>query len=259
MKKIVVLLIIVIAYTAFQENSVTYADDITLVADEWCPYNCSPNTDSPGFMVEIAQYTFERAGYTIKYAIIPWTRAIHGTRTGMYDGIVGVGREEAPDFIFPDLELGLAAHAFFVKNGTSWKYTGLESLEQISLGVIKDYSYGDLYEIYIKPNEGNDKKIQTVTGATGLMQNTKKLMMGRIDALVEDPSVFQYFLKQTKVPNHFVEVGVAYKEKVYIAFSPKHADGKKYAKILSDSMQELRSTGKLNEILKKYELYDWIE
>lgn len=259
MKKIVALLILVIVHTAFQEKPVTSADVITLVADEWCPYNCSPNTDTPGFMVEIAQYAFERAGHTIEYTIIPWSRAIQGTRTGRYDGIIGVGRDEAPDLIFPDHELGLAAHTFFVKQGTSWKYTGLDSLEQISLGVIKDYSYGNFYEIYIKPNEGNDKKIQTVTGETGLMQNTKKLLVGRIDALIEDRSVFQYFFKHTKIPNHFLEAGIAYKEKVYIAFSPIHSDAKKYAKILSNAMQELRANGKLNEILIKYSLYNWIE
>ena len=259
MKKFMLFLAMTAVLTAFIETSPTHADVITLVADEWCPYNCTPDTDHPGFMIEIAQYAFEQAGHTIVYATMPWARAIQKTRSGKYDGIVGAGREETPDFIFPGHELGLAAHAFFVKRGASWKYAGLESLEQISLGVTRGYSYGNLYEIYIQPNEANVERIQIVSGETALMQNIRKLMLERVDAIIEDRTVFEYYLHQTKTPNRFSEAGVAYLEKVYIAFSPKNPDADKYARILTNAMMALRVSGKLTAILEKYGLHDWAE
>ena len=259
MRKITIIVTMIVALTALHDHPVAYADVITLVADEWCPYNCTPDTDHPGFMIEIAQYAFEQAGHTIAYTTIPWARAIQKTRSGQYDGIVGTGLDETPDFIFPEHELGLAAHTFFVKQGASWKYTGLDSLEQISLGVTRGYSYGNLFEVYIQPNQGDPERIQIVSGETGLMQNIRKLLLERVDAIIEDRSVFQYYLHQTKNTNRFSEAGVAYLEKVYIAFSPKNPSAKQYARILSNAMMALRASGKLTEILERYGLHDWAE
>jgi polar amino acid transport system substrate-binding protein len=133
----------------------------------------------------------------------------------------------------------------------------LASLEEISLGVIRDYSYGNLYETYIEPNKADGKRIQMVSGAVGLMQNIKKLLAGRIDALIEDRAVFQNFLYQANIPDQFTEAGVAYEEDVYIAFSPSHPHATKYAGILSSAVAELRASGKLATILRKYGLNDW--
>jgi polar amino acid transport system substrate-binding protein len=138
MKKIFLFVFMIAAFTVLETDPAKGDDFITLVADEWCPYNCAPNTDTPRFMIEIAQYAFERLGHTIRYEKIPWARAIRGTREGQYDGIVGAGREETPDFVFPEHGLGRAVHVFYVRQGEAWKYSGLASLEQISLGVVRD-------------------------------------------------------------------------------------------------------------------------
>jgi len=42
--------------------------------------------------------------------------------------------------------------------------------------------------------------------------------------------------------------------KAYIAFSPKLQTSKKYAKILSKGMVEIKESGQLDEIIKKYKL-----
>lgn len=44
---------------------------------------------------------------------------------------------------------------------------------------------------------------------------------------------------------------------VYMAFSPKGNNSKKYAAILSKGMIEIRENGTLKEILAKYGLKDW--
>jgi polar amino acid transport system substrate-binding protein len=232
------------------------AEEIVLAADEWCPYNCAPDDDHPGFMIDIAKYAFAKAGHTVRYELLPWARAIVWVREGIYQGIVGAGRDETPDFIFPDIELGKATHTFYIKKGGSWKYEGVASLQAISLGVILDYSYGNLYEDYIRPNVKSGR-IQVIGGKNALGLNVKKLLHGRIDALVEDAAVFQHHLYATRTPNEFIDAGVAHTEEVYIAFSPNVDQSRAYAKILTDAMIELRSTGKLYDILSKYGVNDW--
>ena len=233
------------------------ATEILLVADPWCPYNCEQTDTHPGFMVEIARHIFEKCGHTVKYINVPWARAIYGTREGQYDGIIGTGRDETPDFVFPDIEQGLARHTFYVKKGNPWRYDGLDSLEDITLGVIKNYSYGNLFNQYIQPNQHNPKRVQVVSGENGLALNIRKLMENKIDALIEDRAVFQHHLRQTNTTDPFEEAGVADREKVYIAFSPNMKKAETYADLLTRGMKTLRESGKLSEILKKYGLQDW--
>lgn len=234
-----------------------YADDILLAADSWCPYNCGETDPDPGFMVEIARQVFEKNGIRVTYVTVPWTRAIHGTRTGQYDGIVGTGRSETPDFVFPGIEQGLACHTFYVKKGNAWRYDGPASLDQVTLGVIRHYSYGLLFDTYIQQHKNDPARVQVISGESGLALNVRKLVANRIDVLIEDRSVFQYFLHQTGVPDEFEPAGIAGLEPVYIAFSPNLADAPRYADILTREMIALRKSGALSDILKTYGLEDW--
>ncbi len=236
--------------------SVVRADEIVLVADKWCPYNCAPGDELPGFMVDIAEYAFAKQGHTVRYQLLPWARAIATVRDGLFHGIIGTGRSETPDFVFPSIALGQASQTFYTRKGFSWSYEGLDSLNRITLGVINGYSYGKLLEHYIKPNT-DSKRIQIVSGKTALKQNIEKLTLGRIDALIEDKNVFQYHLHARAAPNEFSAAGVAYTENVYIAFSPKLEQAQVYAALLDKAMTVLRKQGELQAILDKYGLDDW--
>jgi polar amino acid transport system substrate-binding protein len=254
MKKFIISLIILseVVFCSF-----VMADEILLVADEWCPFNCRQDSEKKGFMVEIAEYSFAKKGHTVKYVTVPWKRAIFGTRNGQYDGIIGAGKYETPDFIFPGIEIGLSRHTFYVKKGATWKYSDIKSLENITLGVINNYSYGNLFNEYIEPNKNNPEKVQIVSGENALALNIKKLQIGRIDAVIEDQAVFKHYLHRTKTQNEFLEAGLAYIEAVYISFSPQLKKANEYADILTGGMKELRKSGKLAKILKKYGLDDW--
>jgi polar amino acid transport system substrate-binding protein len=165
--------------------------------------------------------------------------------------IRGAGRTETPDFVFPDIELGLARHTFCVKRGNPWRYGGLDTLKTITLGVIKNYSYGDLFEVYIEPNQDNPKRIQVISGEQGLALNIQKLEENKIEAIIEDRAVFEHYLQETNISNNFSEDGIAYMEEVYIAFSPKLKKAQAYAAILTQGMNALRKSNRLAEILQK--------
>jgi polar amino acid transport system substrate-binding protein len=161
------------------------AAEISLVADEWCPYNRTPGNANPGFMVEIAQYGLAKADHTVNYKIVPWTRAINEVRQGKYDGIIGAGRKETPDFVFPEQEQGQASHTFFVLKNNAWRYQDLASLASIRLGVIQDYSYGNLYQNYILPHQQDRQKVQILLSSTvplckGVMRYSKHISRSQV-------------------------------------------------------------------------------
>ncbi len=236
---------------------------ITLAADEWCPYNCVPNSEKPGYMVEIAKAVFEPKGIKINYQVMPWERAIEDARKGTYDGIIGARVDDAPDFVMPSESLGYTTNTFYVKAGSKWQYEGLGSLESVSLGVIDGYSYEKELDKYISDNSGNSARIQSISGDAGLEQNFKKLEQGRIDVYLEDLNVAQKYIAdhslwgKLKVAGQ--EVTNVKEHYVYISFSPFIKESRYYAETLSEGIKELRASGKLKEILDKYNVQDWID
>ncbi len=231
------------------------ADEITIVADEWAPYCGKPDSTQPGYGIEIAQHVFEAAGHTVLYKIVPWGRAIMYTRTGRYNAIIGAGKEDAPDFVFPEEEFGMYKNSFFSKRGRTWAYEGLESLRTIKIGAINAYSYGDELDKYLKENP---QRVQYVYGSDPLTQNIGKLLHNRFDVLIEDENVMLQKIKEMGVADKIVNVGVTSGiGKLYIAFSPKIAKSKEYAEILTKGIRKLKDSGELEKILAKYGLTYW--
>lgn len=229
------------------------ADIITLRADVWEPFVGTPGSSSQGYMIEIAQKVFTEAGHTVDFQEMPWNRAIGAAKAGQINAIVGAFKSDAPDFIFPDNELGISKTAFFVLNDGNWKYDGVSSLKDVKLGIISGYSYGDEVDAYIKKGENVDVSF----GDNALDVGIKKLIGKRIDTFAEDESVMLAYLKKTGQSDKLKSVGYLPSENVYIAFSPVNPKSKEYAKILSDGIAKLRASGELAKIMAKYGLKDW--
>jgi len=233
------------------------AATITLVADVWCPYNCEPGSDKPGFMIEIAQKVFGEAGHTVDYRNMPWSRAIDESRKGRFDGIIGAAKDDAPDFIYPGNPLGVSTSVFAVRKGDPWKFTGIDSLAGVAVGTIQDYSYSEEFDAYVAENDKDSSKIQVATGEDALNINIRKLEAKRIGALVEDGYVLEYELGVQGKAGTFDIAGDLGASDLFIAFSPAKPESAGYAKLLGEGVAKLRASGELATILARYGVKDW--
>jgi polar amino acid transport system substrate-binding protein len=236
-------------------------DQIILVADEWCPYNCSPNSESKGYMIDLATQILGESGHAVKYMALNWSRSIIKAREGKYHGILGACKAEAPDFIFTKEPVGLVDSHFWVKEGDPWRYKGVQSLKDRWLGIIQDYDYGKKLGEYIKKNSGKFA-VQVRAGDDALDILIRKLEHGRINTLNEDKNVFLYKVKMLGKQNMFEDAGhdltPVEANYVYIAFSPFYLKkSSEYAKILNEGLIRYRKNGKLQKILSTYGLTDW--
>lgn len=236
-------------------SALCFSQTIHLVADEWCPYNCEPESGKVGFMVETARIIFKRKGYKLKYTTLPWPRAITETRRGNYDGVIGALYTDAPDFVFPENKQGSSRNCFYALNSSEWTYSDPESLKSIDLGVINSYSYGPALDKYIQNNL--KKNVFQISGKDDLIKRLIKLMhLGRIDAFVEAETVMDYYLHEHFIlKNNIRKVG-CFSDPVglYIAFSPKNDKSEQYARMLSEGIDHLRKSGQLAIIMKRYGL-----
>lgn len=237
---------------AIAENKV-----ISIRTDLWCPYACSPQSSSPGFMIEISKFILEKNGYTVDYQTLNWARSITETREGKFSAIIGAAKSDAPDFIFPDYSLGQATFRLFGKKNSTWKFTDETSVKNKKIGVINGYTYDELTTQFI--NKKNPSFL-VISGDSPLEQLIKMLENGRIDALYEDPLVFQETLnKMKRKSSEFKDLGAiqAYEQPLFIAFSPKYKDADKVKKLFDQEIVQMRKSGELKKILTKYSVKDW--
>jgi len=189
---------------------------------------------------------------------MPWTRALKQTRAGKYVAVVGVYKEDAPDFLFADY-LGTSTMIFYGRKNSTWKYDGINSLESIKLGAVIDYAYSPEIDKFIAENN-KTMKVQLVSGEEALEKNIKKLLKKRIDVFIANEKVFGYHIKQTnRSLNDFKNCGILSIDKVHIAFSPKNSNSKSYVEEINKGVKMLRTSGELKKILNKYNVQDWIK
>jgi len=234
--------------------------EIIIGADIWCPYNCAPeNKDKPGFMVELAQIIFARHGIKVRYEVMPWSRAKIQVSLNKIQGLIAGTpsntQDQQPPLIFSQQEQARMQNSFFTLKGSRWQYQGVASLANINLGVIQGYDYGPLIQLHVNTS----KRVHIITGNDPLERLIQMMKWGRIDAILEDESVFKYQAQRLG----FNRYRVAGKDgtpvesnNLYIALSPNDLS-LEYARMLSQGMNDLRHSGELDVILARYGLKDW--
>lgn len=240
------------------------ADTLTLVSPDWCPLVCESGrpgvlAKEPGAVVEIVRAIFEEKGHRIVYSAPPWSRAIFATRKGSYTGILAAMKNDAPDFIYPEEEIGLNRMCFYVKAANPWRYQGVESLTTVVLGVIQDYAYdnGEVDDYIKKSRAAANSQVQTVASKTGLEQNFNNLEIDRITVILDECRVVDWYLRNNNLTGTYQQAGCLAEVKMYVAFSPALEQSARYAALFSQGIRALRRSGRLQAILAKYGLKDW--
>jgi polar amino acid transport system substrate-binding protein len=76
MKKVIMIMLAI----ALMVPMVAGAETINIVSDEWCPYNCVPGSDRPGFGIEIAMEAYAPHDIQVNYTTQDWDAAVEDTK-----------------------------------------------------------------------------------------------------------------------------------------------------------------------------------
>lgn len=234
------------------------AETITIRADSWPPYNDDPKDPKAGYMIEVLREIYTPLGHKIDYQLMSWDDSIEAVRKGKFNAVVGAAKDDAEDFVFPEESFGTSKNTFFVLKKNKWAYTDAASMGKIKLGAIEGYSYSDIIDAHIKANKKSGKVVFT-RGEEALQLLINKLQTGKVDAIVEDPNVMFFALMKMGIPLGEVKaVGSPNDfQDLYIAFSPELAASKTFAQQFDEGIRKLRTSGKLNQIMRRYNLADW--
>jgi len=232
---------------------------ITLRADPSCPSNCDPESDHPGYDIEIARAIYGPAGYSIDYRLLSWSRTIIEVRNGSIDGFVAGIKDDAPDFVFPEEPAGLMINGFAIRHGSSWRWTGPDSLKGKVLGYIPDYQYFPELKAYIEAHAQDPKAVQGVAMMNAGELNLRKLVVGRIDVTSDDMLQLQYEVNKIGLGDKIDVIPANVGDPVpnYIAFGPTNPRAHELARLWDEGVRRLRKNGELKRILDRYGIKDW--
>lgn len=231
------------------------AESIRLRADAWMPYNGDPKDAKPGFSLDITRAALEPHGITLDYQIMPWARAIKELEAGNIDAVIGSFGDELAGMFVPSESVGQATTDVIVLADSTWKFAGVPSLDAVKVGFPRGYTYAEDIDKYLAANA--KKNVMEVGGDGPLVQARALLERKRIDAFIEGEQVFMWGLSQEQKAQYKVGGTVVPAKDIFVAFSPKAAQGKRWAELLGKGIADLRSSGKLKAILAAYGMSDW--
>lgn len=250
---------VVAGLTALLSAASVHAETVVLAADEWCPYNCSPNDPRPGYMIEIARKALESAGHQVKYVVMPWSRALAETRAGRIDGAVGATEAEYPSAVYPSVPLGLSGNALAMRpeRAAGFRFEGVASLKTLKIGGAQNYSYdeGPIDEYFASAAASG--MVELLSGSEIQSQNLRKLLAGRVDAVIDDGNVLRLAITEMQPRPEIVLVPVDEPGPLSIAFSEAKPSSRQYADLITRTLAEMRKSGALAELLAHYNLRDW--
>lgn len=233
------------------------ADELTFVGDVWPPYNMQPNSEFEGYVVDLLKAIFEPNGHTVKYEIIPWSRALVEVEKGTFEGIIGPFKDEAPGFIFPASAMGVSRLSFFVRKNDPWVFNGIDSLKGKFVGVIRGYGYRPWLNKY---RESHPEQFTQLSGPDAVKRHILMLLKGRVDVLPENAMAISFHANLIGRLDEIRFAGndtIGETKKQYVAFSPANKKSSIYAAQFDKGLQKLRENGKLKKILSRYGLKDW--
>lgn len=185
---------LIISFSLLLSISFAHADTITAAQDPWPPF--VQDQGDPGLSVELVRAALEHGGYELEMTIMPWARAINQVKEGAIDVLVATWyTEERTDYLRYSEPYIQNQLKFIKRAGDSFEFNGLDSLTGKTVGVVRDYGYGDDFS-----NAPNFSRPET----TNIASNLLKLKAGRIDLTLEDEIVALSTMKNEGIdPSEF--------------------------------------------------------
>lgn len=226
---------------------------ITVAAIDWCPQICH-DTKQKGYILDIATEIFDQSGITLNVKIVPWSRAIEMTKSGLAYALLAPAKPEAPSLLYPEHPIGYQQICFFAHRLAAWRYETETDLAGKRIGIAHDVSVPSLesfierypYNFHFQPYHENF-----------IEHNVRMVIRGRLDAFLFTRKSLFYTLQKLGFEKDIKEVGCLPQEAIYMAFSPKadKAETVVHLRAIFDKgMVRLQQTGRLGRILASYGL-----
>lgn len=198
-----------------------------------------------GFSWEVFRDSFLAMGYSIKFTIVPWARAVDTLKSGRADVLFPMGRnkERLQLFRFSRETVNKIDFVLYVTKNSKFSWQGLTSLENKIIGVKRGFNYGDQWNALTSVKKYDIGKI-----ANGF----RMLAQGHLDGFIGYKQSWDYVLKQHGWENKFREIPVFQPAHEFVVSLDNQAHAVALLDVYDKGKQKLIESGRLVELNKKW-------
>lgn len=243
MKKLLFTLIILMLSVNFIN-----AQEITVVTEEFPPFNYLENEEITGISTEVVRATLTKAGLQANIRLYPWARAYRMVSEQenvlIYTLARTPEREELFKWIGP-IAPPIRAALFKLATRTDIVITSLEDAKQYNIGVVRDDGG---HQILLQYGFENERNLFPVAQGE---QNIRKLLAGRIDLLFSENMFVTMKMKALDLPlSQIEEALLAMEIPNYMAFSKQTSDA--MVERVRAAFDQIQAEGTVDTIAEKY-------
>lgn len=238
--------------TSFCHTNTVVAHPFNLAVDHSPPFSIvDSNQRAHGIAVDLVNALLKPIGHSkLKFITCPWARCLVLTEEGEADFIVGLVKTPARlkkfAFIEPAFITSTNEFGFYQLSSSKTKITSMSDIEKLTVGVQRGAMHFEEFD--------NNKKIDKVNllDIASLIEMLKKQ---RIDVFVMPRVSAEQYLVKYDANKTIKRSGFIVTEPTggYIVFSKK-SKHISYLPELNKSMKQLHSSGKIKNIMSKYNL-----
>jgi polar amino acid transport system substrate-binding protein len=233
--------------------------ELTISITESCPKMCE-GKGKRGFVTDILDEVLTMKGYKVNFVAMPWARAVISATEGSIDGIISPAKKEAPDLIYPKVEIAKQAECFYGRIDDNWKPTDAKSFINRQTIVFRGWSFEEEFKKTLGREKYKKNFNEFSIDQRYIDRILKMVLSKKIDSFWVEPIVFDSFKKKNrkKVENKIKLQGCLLIQDLYVGLNPLNPKlSKKIANDFDDGIEKIRKSGRLKTILQQYDIEDW--
>jgi len=224
-----------------------------------CPVVCNLKEDGQaGFMPDILRTIGGPDGVTIKVVDLPKARLLKELKRGTVDFLL-----LPPAAVQRVKLLTTAVPAAYYTIGVlrrrdhAFRFTGPESLKQVTWGVVSGERWRGPYQRHIEENRG--RGVFVIFGDNAYARLVEMVVKGRVDVVMN----YAEMLERKRRHSSSADLLTVDRTRIFgnhvplfLAFDPD-GPAKRWAAFFTDGLRRIIRNGQLADILKAYEIVDW--
>ncbi len=168
---------------------------LELICDDWPPYQIVEKDRISGFSTEVVNTVLGKMGQKAAHIeVYPWKRAIVMFKRGKADGLFSVNDtpERRQFAYYPAEPIVISPWVMWVRKKDNLAVNSLEDLKDLSVGVVRGYSYTPEFWRFLKTGGHYEEVVDD-------LHNFRKLSAGRLDVVVAELGNGGYLLEQLNI------------------------------------------------------------
>ncbi|WP_157829096.1 substrate-binding periplasmic protein [Colwellia sp. 75C3] len=198
-----------------------------------------------GYSWDVFKESFYSMGYSIKYIVVPWPRAIKLLEYGHVELLFPISKsdERLKIFNYSKESINVVDYVIYSANNSDFKWKGLDSLKGEIIGVKRGFNYGKKWQ-----------SLNTVTkyDIGHISDGFRMLEKGHVDGFIGYKESWDYVLKQEGWEHKFTNTPIIDSSLEYVVSMKGIEGNSKLLAVYDEGKRKLIKNGRLDVIKLKW-------